>query len=68
MLGKVKARVSKDDREMCERQIETEEIGKAISGLGRNKSPGTDWITGEFYIEFREELIPILDRLFRRRE
>ena len=31
LLDKVKARLSKDDREMCERQIGTEEIDKAIS-------------------------------------
>ena len=65
LLDKVKARLSKDDREMCERQIGTEEIDKAIGELGRNKSPGTDGIIGEFYIEFREELTPVLDRLFR---
>ena len=33
------------------------ETEAAIAGLGRNKSPGIDGITGEFYIEFRAELV-----------
>ena len=65
MLDSVKYRVSDDDREMCERGIGTGEINEAIGGLGRNKSPGIDGLIGEFYVEFREELVPVLDRLFR---
>ncbi len=65
VLDKLKTRVSDDDREMCEGEIGTGEIQAAIGGLGRNKSPGIDGLIGEFYIEFREELVPVLDRLFR---
>lgn len=65
VLDRVKARLSDDDRDMCEREIGTGEIEAAISGLGRNKSPGIDGLIGEFYIEFREDLVPVLDRLFR---
>lgn len=65
VLEKVEVRVSEDDREMCEGNIGTGEIEAAIAGLGRNKSPGIDGIIGEFYIEFREELVPVLDRLFK---
>ena len=65
VIEKMEARLSDEDREGCEGEITKGEIGKAIDELGRNKSPGIDGIIGEFYIEFKEELVPVLDRLFR---
>ena len=64
MLRKLSKTVSRENRELCEKALNTEEIKKAILTFENNKSPGNDGLTAEFYNTFLDILLKDLQELY----
>ena len=61
--------LKKDDRKLCEEDISKSELREVIKNLKRNKAPGLDGLTNDFYQAFGDLLEPhfikILQESFR---
>ena len=59
-------KLNQEEIENLNRAITSTEIETSVRNLPTNKSPGPDGFTAEFYQKFREELKPILLKLFQK--
>ena len=65
LVNNIDCCLSKDDKEMCEQYITENECSKVITMLKKNKSPGEDGITSEFYQDYwcviKDEFMQMLE-------
>ena len=59
-------KLNQEEIEDLNKLITSKEMEAVIRNLPENKSPGPDGFTAEFYEKFREELAPILLKLFQK--
>ena len=59
-------RLNQEEIEIMNNQITSTEIEAIIKNLPKIKSSGSDGFTEEFYQPFKEELMPILLKLFQK--
>ena len=57
-------RLNREEIEIMKNLITSTEIEAVIKNLSKNKSPGPNGFTGEFYQTFIEKLMPILLKFF----
>ena len=59
-------KLNEEEIENLNRLMTSTEIEAVIRNLSASKSPGPNGFTAEFYQKFREELTPILLKLFQK--
>ena len=59
-------RLNQEEIEIMNNPVTSTEMEPVIKNFPENKNPRPDGFTGEFYQTFREELMPILLKLFQK--
>ena len=59
-------RLNQQEIEIKNNPITSTETEAVMKNLPQNRSPGPDGFTGEFYQTFREDLMPVLLKLFQK--
>ena len=59
-------RLNQGEIEIMKNPVTSTEIEAVIKNVPQNKNPGPESVTREFYRTFREELMPILLKLFQK--
>ena len=59
-------RLNQEEIGIINNPIISTEIGAVIKNLPKTKSPGPDGFKGEFYLTFKEEVMPILQKPFQK--
>ena len=60
--------MSQEEIENLNRPLTSRETEIVIKNIQTNKSPGPDCFLGEFFQTFKDELIPIVPKLFQKTE
>ena len=60
------SRLNQEEIEIMNNPITSTETEAVMKNLPQNRSPGPDGFTAEFYQKFREDLTPILLKLFQK--
>ena len=64
LLSNINIQIDDDDLQMCDDVITLEEIEKSVNGMKKNKTPGPDGITLEFYLYFFNDLKHVLHYIY----
>ena len=60
LIAYISQSLLEEDRELCEGLVMLQELTEALKLMNRNKSPGPDGLTAEFYSFFWSSLGPLL--------
>ena len=61
-------KLNQEETDQLNRPITRNEIEEVIKTLPTNKSPGPSGFTGEYYQTYKEDLVPILLKVFQKVE